>query len=64
MKDYLKRLKQHSGWETAIVISVLGFFAGSSNISFEHWWQGGIFGFVGVFTFCLIIILLSNGKPK
>ncbi len=62
MKDYFKRLKQHTGWEPAIFISILGFFAGSSNISFQHWWQGGIFGFTLGFVVCLIIILLSNGK--
>lgn len=62
MSDYFRRLKDHNGWGTMFIISMLGILAGSGNKSFEHWWQGGIFGGLFAGLFCLFVILFTNEK--
>jgi len=62
MKDYFKRLKEHSGLGTATAMMVMGFLAGAGNKSFAIWWHGGLFGAICISIFCFSAVLLSNFK--
>jgi len=64
MRDYFKRLREHSGIGTAIAMSVLGTLAGAANKSSEVIWHGALFGFIVTGVIAWTIILLTNGKNK
>ena len=64
MKDYFKRLKNHSGLGTAFMMTILGTLAGAANKNFDVIWHGALFGFIFSSVIVWSIILLTNGKNK
>ena len=61
MKDYFKRLKEHSGLDLAIVMTIMGILAGASNKSAELL-IGALFGLACSIIFVWLPILISNIK--
>jgi hypothetical protein len=62
MKDYFKRVKNHPGLGFAFILTLLAILAGASNKSFQHVWQGIIFGLIMSSIWWVIILLTSISK--
>jgi hypothetical protein len=60
MKKYLKRLREHPGLDTVIIVMVLSTLAGGTNKSAPSLGSGALFGFLFSFVFILIPFLISN----
>ena len=61
MKEYFKRLQQHSGIEIAILMTILCVLAGGANKNFESVWGGMLFGLC-CSIIIWVIVLISNLK--
>lgn len=56
---YFKRLIKHPGFDIAVVMTILSFFAGATNKS-ANWWVGGLFGLLICVIFVWSILLITN----
>lgn len=62
MRDYFKRLKNHSGLGTATMFTIIGGLAGMTNKSIQNPLHGFLFGAVFMGVICFGMVLLSNKK--
>ncbi len=64
MRDYFKRLKEHSGIPYAVAFTIMGFLAGAQNKSATIWWHGGLWGMLAMGIVVWSMVLISNIKTK